>query len=159
MRFRPRGRAVRNGIVTGLLITLLGAVGDARAVSAGLQAGSSWPLWGTLVGVSIFLFAGAGYVTTRRAGPLMIGGLMGSLAGFIGGIGFTVTWALFSPLALRAQWGSLLITAGISALYGVFFVAPVGTGLGALLGILGARVGIACRQASAARGERGIGAV
>ena len=159
MRFRPRARAVRNGIVTGLLITMLGVVSDARAVSAGLQAGSSLSLWGTLFGAGLLLFAGAGYATTRRAGTHMMGGLTGSLAGFIGGIGFAVTWALSVALANHAQIGSLLVTAGVSVLYGVFFLAPVGTALGALLGILGARIGIACRQARAARGGRGIGAV
>ncbi|HEX8036084.1 MAG TPA: hypothetical protein VF510_19660 [Ktedonobacterales bacterium] len=152
MRFRPRARAVRNGIVTGLLITMLGAVNDARAASAGPQAGSSWLLWGGLFGFDLLLFAGAGYATTRRAGTLMMGGLTGSLAGFIGGIGFAVTSALFVALAVHAQMNSLLVTAGVSALYGVFFVAPVGTGLGALLGMLGACVGITYRRASAARG-------
>jgi hypothetical protein len=159
MRFRPRARAVRNGIVTGVLITILGVVNDARAVIAGLQAGSSWRLWGTLFGAGLLLLAGAGYATTRRAGTLMMGGLAGSLAGFIGGIGFAVTWALSVALANHAHMGSLLVTAGVSALYGVFFLAPIGTGLGALLGVLGACVGIACRRASAARGGRGIGAV
>lgn len=159
MRFRPRARAVRNGIVTGVLIIMLGAVNDAWAMSAGPQAGSSWPLWSMLFGVSLLLFAGAGYATTRRAGTLMMGGLAGSLAGFIEGIGFAVTWALSVALAAHAQVGSLLVTAGVSALYGVFFVAPIGTGLGALLGMLGAHIAIACCRASAARGERGIGAV
>lgn len=156
MRFRPRARAVRNGIVTGLLITMLGAINDAVAVSASFQAGSSWPLWGTLFGVGLLLFAGAGYVTTRRAGTVMIGGLAGSLAGFIGGIGFAVTWAvlLFAPLALRSvRVGSLLATAAFGALYGLFFFAPVGTGLGALLGVLGARVGTRCRRERAVRGD------
>lgn len=146
MRFRPQARALRNGIVTGLLITLLGSVSDARAVSAGLQAGSSWQLWGMLFVFGLLLLAGAGYATTRRAGTLMMGGLTGSIAGFIGGIGFAVTWTLSVALAAHTQIGSLLIAAGVSALYGVFFFAPVGTGLGALLGVLGARVGIACSR-------------
>ncbi|MGZ3674738.1 MAG: hypothetical protein ACXVCO_10555 [Ktedonobacterales bacterium] len=159
MRFRPRARAVRNGIVTGLLITLLGAIRDALAVSVGFQAGrppQPVPLWGTHFGVCILLFAGAGYATTRRAGTVMMGGLAGALAGFIGGIGFAVTWAvlLFAPLALlHAQLGSLLATVAFGALYGLFFFAPVGTGLGVLLGVLGARAGIACRRESAVRGD------
>ena len=151
MRFRPRRRAVRNGVITGLLITLLGIIGDALAVSASLQAARPpqlGPLWGMLFGASLLLFAGAGYATTRRAGTLMMGGLTGALAGFIGGIGYAVTWALavFAPLALPAHLDLLMATAGVSALYGLFFLAPVGTALGAPLGMLGARVAVACRR-------------
>lgn len=153
MRFRPRGRAVRNGIVTGLLITLLGAICDAIAVGGEFQAGGtpqSGPLWGALVGVGVLLVVGAGYATTRRAGTVMMGGLVGALAGFIGGIGIAITWSLFWPLALRAHMDSLLVTAGIGALYGIFLLAPLGTALGALLSILGARVRIARRRESVA---------
>jgi hypothetical protein len=134
------------------MITLLGAICDAIAVSAGFQAARPMTglLCGTLLGVGVLHFAGAGYATTRRAGTVTMGGSAGALAGFIGGIGFAVTWSLIAPLALRAQLGSLLVDAGWAALYGVIFLAPVGTALGALLGMLGARAGIARRRERAA---------
>jgi hypothetical protein len=145
MRFRPRARAIRNGVVAGVLITALGAAGDAIAAAVHSDLSYAGPLWSVIAAVSGVLMLGAGYITTHLAGTVTMGGLTGALAGLFGGIGFSATWALFGPLATGAEWDALLVNAGVGILYGLLLIVPLATISGAFLGLLGARVGIARR--------------